>query len=381
MEMTLPRHDRCVRSDNRLSPRAQSVGWMAMSAGLHFAAYELARSGTLALFTSKTAGFESSSALPLAVGTVSPFSVALLSYYSSLLDKRGPRSTLRFTTFMFAAVLTACSLILCIFNTNEGDGAWIETNGYGRNISRVAVFFLFVYQNASVRLLHSQHWSFISSVTSKDEARRWFAPITGLASLTSTIAAGSISYLLESLNLFGLLITAAAIMLLGAKCSDTAYRIAATHNFTPIKEIDDNPEKEIAGGAKISERDEWQENGKSVSPKRTSATACADGLYVKARTLFQRVPVLGALFLEVLLCQSLSSLLNFIFLVKTKEGIPGDEERAGWSGKVSCGCDSIELHFCRMLPMTASLIMLLLFFILYSAMLGPTVYLAFYSFL
>mmetsp|Transcript_1011 Transcript_1011/g.2361 ORF Transcript_1011/g.2361 Transcript_1011/m.2361 type:complete len:493 (-) Transcript_1011:95-1573(-) len=328
MEMTLPRYD---RADHRLSPRAQSLGWMALSAGAHFAAYELARSGTLALFTSKTTGFESSSALPLAVGTVSPFSVVLLSCYSSLLDKRGPRSTLRFTTYVFAAVLTTCSLILCLCTTKELDAS-IESEVYRRNISRVAVFFLFVYQNASVRLLHSQHWSFISSVTSKDEAKKWFAPITGLASLTSTIAAGSISYLLKSLNLFGLLITAAAIMLLGAYCSDTAYRIAEIHNFSPVKEADDKTKGEAAGGAKtLPGGDKWQEN--EVSPKQATATAGTDGLYVKARALFQRVPILGALFLEVLLCQSLSLLLNFLFLVKTKEAIPADEERAGWSGK------------------------------------------------
>lgn len=338
MEMTLPRYD---RADHRLSPRAQSLGWMALSAGAHFAAYELARSGTLALFTSKTTGFESSSALPLAVGTVSPFSVVLLSCYSSLLDKRGPRSTLRFTTYVFAAVLTTCSLILCLCNTKELDA--IESKAYKRNISRFAVFFLFVYQNASVRLLHSQHWSFISSVTSKDEAKKWFAPITGLASLTSTIAAGSISYLLRSLNLFGLLIAAAAIMLLGAKCSDTAYRIAEIHNFSPVKEPEEKPEGEIGGEAKtLPGGDKWHDN--ETSPQAT-ATAGTDGLYVKARALFQRVPILGALFLEVLLCQSLSSLLNFLFLVKTKEAIPADEERAGWSGKVSCGYRSVERCF------------------------------------
>lgn len=148
MEVTLPRYD-TVATSKRLSPHAKAVVCMALSAGAHFAAYELARSGTLALFTSKTTGFESSSALPLAVGTVSPFSVVLLSYYSSLLDKGGPRATLRFTTYMFAAVLTICSLTLCLCHTNEGVGTLSQSSGYRRNISKVTVFFLFVYQNGT----------------------------------------------------------------------------------------------------------------------------------------------------------------------------------------------------------------------------------------
>ena len=59
-------------------------------------------------------------------------------------------------------------------------------------------------------------------------------------------------------------------------------------------------------------------------------------MYFRISSSFSRwapSPILGALFVEVLLCQSLSSLLNFLFLVKTKEAIPNDEERAGWSGK------------------------------------------------
>lgn len=202
---------------------------------------------------------------------------------------------------------------------------------------------------ASVRLLHSQHWSFISSVTPKDEAKKWFAPITGLASVTSTIAAGSISHLLESLNLYGLLITAAAIMLVGAKCSDAAYRIAELYGFSPVKESD---EKQMGDseGAPSSAQDRWKEN--EMSPKKTKTTCSSTGgLFVKASALFKRVPILGALFVEVLLCQSLSSLLNFLFLVKTKEAIPGDEERAGWSGKVSSCIDIVAILFCGLIAL------------------------------
>ena len=340
MEMTLPRHEASGPSfSSRLTPRARAVGWMALATGAHFAAYELARSATLAIFTSKKTGFESSSALPLAVGCVSPFSVVLLSCYSFLLDKHGPRIAIRLTTYMFAVVLIACSMLLCLCRPVDlGDDD--ESNstaqlGYMRNISRATVFILFVYQNASVRLLHSQHWSFISSVTLKSEAKVWFAPITGLASLTSTISAGSISYLLESFNLFGLLGLAASLMLVGSRCSDNAYRTAAINNFTPTKESDDktstSPSPKAQAPDATPRREKWHEN--EMTEDDASGYSSSKSLFAKARTLFRRVPILGALFVEVLLCQSLSSLLNFLFLVKTKEAIPNDEERAGWSGK------------------------------------------------
>jgi hypothetical protein len=51
--------------------------------------------------------------------------------------------------------------------------------------------------------------------------------------------------------------------------------------------------------------------------------------------LFRRVPILRAMFIEVILSQCLSSVLNFQFMVKVKEAIVNDEDRASWTGKVS----------------------------------------------
>lgn len=51
--------------------------------------------------------------------------------------------------------------------------------------------------------------------------------------------------------------------------------------------------------------------------------------------LFQRVPILRSMFIEVILSQCLSSVLNFQFMVKVKEAIVDDQERASWTGRVS----------------------------------------------
>eukprot|EP00970_Alexandrium_tamarense_P019563 scaffold14215_cov428-Alexandrium_tamarense.AAC.1 len=81
---------------------------MSLSLAIHLGGYELARAAVMALFTSDGLGFGKSkhetadntnsnnhqegglSALPMAVGCVSPFSVALLWFYAKTLDYGGP---------------------------------------------------------------------------------------------------------------------------------------------------------------------------------------------------------------------------------------------------------------------------------------------------
>jgi hypothetical protein len=58
-------------------------------------------------------------------------------------------------------------------------------------------------------------------------------------------------------------------------------------------------------------------------------------LWTRATALFRRVPILGALCGEVLICQCLSSLLSFMFMMCYKETLQADEERASYIGKVS----------------------------------------------
>lgn len=53
-----------------------------------------------------------------------------------------------------------------------------------------------------------------------------------------------------------------------------------------------------------------------------------------ASKLFERVPILGSLCVEVLVSQCVSSLISFLFVLKVKEHIPNDQERARWTGTV-----------------------------------------------
>lgn len=59
------------------------------------------------------------------------------------------------------------------------------------------------------------------------------------------------------------------------------------------------------------------------------------GTVAKSLDLFRRVPTLGALFWEVFVFQSLSTILNLCFITKLKADIPDDKIRAAWTGNVS----------------------------------------------
>jgi len=83
------------------------------------------------------------------------------------------------------------------------------------------------------------------------------------------------------------------------------------------------------------------EHGQKIAAaKDKKASAGADdvhkqSLFRKATDLFARVPVLKALFIEILASQGVSTILNVAYVTKLSSVIPDDNERAGWSGKVS----------------------------------------------
>jgi ATP/ADP translocase len=77
------------------------------------------------------------------------------------------------------------------------------------------------------------------------------------------------------------------------------------------------------------------EHFKRKNTNKATTNQRNDGLIIKAKDIFTRVPTLWALFCEILACQGLSTLLNVLCVTKVSEVIPDDTERAGWMGKVS----------------------------------------------
>jgi len=310
---------------------------MALSLAAHFAGYEFARNAALALFTSERTGFGGGEkgggggaawALPLAVGCVAPFSVALLWLYTLILDKRGPRYALRSTTVLFASVLFVSGF--AVPRTSQ--------NGNGKYI----VFGLFVYQNASVQLLCNQHWGYLGSVLTAREGSTWFAPVAGLGSISSALAAGNVSKLVERVGLNGLLYLGGWTVLLSAWFADGAYEIAEEHGFAPAardhggmkktKTKTKPKKKSRPPGREDDDSRDAPPDGDDARDGHGGHGGGIVGLARRASRLFRRVPVLGALFVEVLLSQSLSSLLNYLFLTGVRDAVPDDSARAGWTG-------------------------------------------------
>jgi hypothetical protein len=202
----------------RNTPKDRAVVGMAIASSLHFAGYELARSGSMALFTSQRTGFSSNSAVPFCTACVSPFSVLLLWLYTRSLDRWGPRQSLKYSTFIFALIMASGAILIRSLEPH------LNQNCY-RQLARISIFFLNVSQNCFCSAIYTQHWSFLGSICDQEGAV-YFAPIAGLGSVASTLAAMAVTPLVKRIGLTGLLLASSIFLLASAFFADDAYRIA-----------------------------------------------------------------------------------------------------------------------------------------------------------
>jgi hypothetical protein len=142
--------------------------------------------------------------------------------YTHLLEKEGPRIALRKSTLICAGNLIVGGLIMGYTESRAG-----EESRLLQNVSRICIFLLFVSQNAFVQLLFTQHWAFLGSLgRGKKEGSAWFAPVAGIGSLSSTLAASAVGSMADAFTLPGLLIFASIIMLASGAAADFAYTMA-----------------------------------------------------------------------------------------------------------------------------------------------------------
>lgn len=354
MNITTPTSSNKSSSRSLLfSPRGKAVTSMSFALAIHLGGYELSRAAVMALFTSDGLGFgkkdnnsnqESElSALPMAVGCVSPFSVLLLWFYGKTLSHGGPSYALRTNTIICAAAQIFSGYVLRLFEAciaevkDDADG--VCTMGSVGNVktSQMLLFILFVFQSAYVQLLYAQHWAFISSVLTPDEGSKLFAPIAGLGSIGSTLAAGSVSILVDRVGLIGLMYMAGTTYIVCALLANLAFSTAKSYGFEPTNkaEKNDEPQSSSSTSGKGAYAPINNNSGANTSQMSTNSIPCLkkNNIFQQAYSLFRRVPVLGALFVEVIVSQCLSSLVNYIYLYKLKVVITDDSLRAGWSGK------------------------------------------------
>jgi hypothetical protein len=285
------------------SPQGKSVLYMAIAMSFHYMGYSLARPITVALFTSASTGYAGfKTAFPLAMALVSPTALCLLILYGNILDQKGPRGALIQSTLSCAAVLSISAI------------AVIALERTGRTVvgSIPAVKLitgpLFIFREAYVQLLTSQYWSFMSSVLTPNQSATWFGPIAGLTSISSALAGFNVSFLVRRVGLAGALLGTGLSLLCSLAAASAAYRIAREHGFEP------------------------RDTKKQKATKEGSLDFHKSGMIEKANKLFARVPVLGALFVEILTSQGLATVLNVCFVARLGTAIPNDEERAGFVG-------------------------------------------------
>ena len=159
------------------------------------------------------------------------------------------------------------------------------------------------------------------------------------------IQAAYVSTLVERIGLIGSLCTAALIIGSSAMFADKAYQIAKKYGFEPKHDLKQVSKTTSTSTTKnnntniIKGHHNNNGNNTNTNPKvktNTNATKKKDENMIKTSIqLFKRVPILGAMFCEVIVAQCLSSLLNFQFITEVKNTILNDEERAGFTGNVS----------------------------------------------
>ena len=220
-----------------INPRALATLSMATCMSLHYLAYSLARPATMTLFTSNRLGFGNNvSAYPFAMTFISPVSFILLLFYGNVLENLGPLMALRRTTLGCASVLGLSSLLLSKLDKLivSDTTTTLSSNNNNNNIAivtRYLVGALFVFRESYVQLITSQHWSFISSVLTPNQSSTWFAPISGLTSVTSALAAMGVGRLSSMWGLQGVLGVAACVLGGSVVFGQAAYRIADKVSF------------------------------------------------------------------------------------------------------------------------------------------------------
>lgn len=284
-----------------ITPEGKSALYMAIAMACHYLGYSLARPITVALFTSSSTGYAGfPAAFPFAMAFVSPAALSLLVAYGKLLDRSGPRGALTGSTVFCALTVSLAALAIAVFQKH---GVMIGSVPAVKFISGP----LFVFREAYVQLLTSQYWSFMASVLTPNQSATWFGPIAGLTSIASALSGFAVSPLVNRVGLVGGLCGTGLSLLLSLIGANAAYQMADKYGFTP------------------------KDTHKKKKPTRGLAEK-EPNVIQKASSLFQRVPVLKALFMEILASQGLATVLNVVFVARLGTAIPDDTERAGWVG-------------------------------------------------
>jgi ATP/ADP translocase len=267
----------------------------------------------MALFTSSTLGFgvDSASYYTLAMACVSPTSMILLLGYGRLLEGRGPKKALCYSTGVCTAILSICGMGVKLV------GSYDITLG-NTSLSKFIIFASFVFQNSYAHLIYAQMWSFLGSVFTPSEAGAYYSYVAGLSSIASMVAGASVSRIVTWCDLPGLLGVASFSLLIALLLCSRAYTLAEKNGFDPSLEMQKRSKEKKA---------QQSQNGRETKSNKL-LHQIGEGA-----SLFRRVPALAALFFETITFQSLCTVLNTSLVTQLKNAVPDDQSRAAWTGR------------------------------------------------
>lgn len=159
---------------------------MACSSSVLMFGYEMIRSASNSLFK-QAFGVEN---LAVAMAFIPFVLLPMLYFYNFILNSQGPKKT-----FLLSGLLSCIAILICYF------GLLLE--------SKFAAGLLYLVRESYVILIIEQMWSFINSILSKNDAKKYNGFILAISSIGAIIGGLSVHFLTQSLGCVHLLLLAA----------------------------------------------------------------------------------------------------------------------------------------------------------------------------
>lgn len=245
--------------------------FMAGALCFHFFGYECSRAASIALLANKDID------LSLTVAVGSPVSAVVLFLYARSIKRNGPRVTLLVSNI-------CCTLLLGLMSIGCGflRGFWGQT----------MVLFFFCFREIYVSLLSTQQWSFISSVLDIKTAN-YLVSFAGIISVASAIGGCCVELIVNFGGVRALLVTAFLSCGWSFICAEIGNYLATSAH-------------EISTGMESGKKNHMgQEKGENDEIKQ--------GFWRRSCVLLMKHETLQFLFIEALIHQCCSNMLNMMF--------------------------------------------------------------------
>ena len=229
----------------------------------------------------------------------------VLFLYARSIKRNGPRVTLLVSNI-------CCLLLLGLISVSCGSlkGFW----------GKSAVLLFYCFREIYVSLLSTQQWSFIASVLDS-KTSNYLVTFAGVVSVASAVGGCSVEYLVSLGGVRALLITAFVSCGLSFLSAEVGTFLASSVNedgksriHSGLSKFSQQSTKDIVAGTSSDTVKGSQKGGESPKSSADDAKKEANkGFWRKSLKLLMKHETLQLLFIEALIHQSCSNMLNMMF--------------------------------------------------------------------